>query len=181
MNTEAIYLLSDGRPDQCPKQILSQVCLNTKVPIHTISFNCNDTEANQFLNELAHETHGRYHYFNENDFNTDRAGIVPYESEDTYLLKLEIQNALKYLGQISNLREECLQISSSSSKVVEIKSSPAVDVVKEKGIAETLQDIQTLDWVLPETRLLLENQFRRELDQSKKGKFTFMLCLSTCQ
>jgi hypothetical protein len=37
-----------------------------------------------------------------------------------------------------------------------------------KGIEGTLLDIQTLDWVLPETRLLLEKQFRSEMDGSKK-------------
>ena len=79
MNTEAIYLLSDGRPDQDPKQILSQVHLNTRVPIHTISFNCNDSEANKFLNQLARETKGRYHYFNENGWDADPEGPIPYE------------------------------------------------------------------------------------------------------
>lgn len=34
----------------------------------------------------------------------------------------------------------------------------------------TLHAIQSLDWVLPETRMLLEKQFRSELTQSKKSK-----------
>jgi uncharacterized protein YegL len=79
INTEAIYLLTDGRPDQAPRQILSQVQLNKKVPIHVISFNCNDAEANQFLNKLAFETGGRYHYFNENFWSADPNGPVPFE------------------------------------------------------------------------------------------------------
>ena len=37
--------------------ILSQV--NENIPIHTISFNCTDPEANQFLYQLAHKTKGR--------------------------------------------------------------------------------------------------------------------------
>lgn len=78
-NTEAIYLLSDGRPDQEPRQILSQVHLNTKIPIHTISFNCNDSEANKFLGKLAEETNGRYHYFNESGWNADPHGPIPYQ------------------------------------------------------------------------------------------------------
>lgn len=48
------------------------------MPIHTISFNCNDTEANKFLSQLARETSGRYHYFNENDWDADPNGAVPY-------------------------------------------------------------------------------------------------------
>ena len=35
------------------------------VPVHTISFNCNDSEANRFLSDLARATGGRYHYFSE--------------------------------------------------------------------------------------------------------------------
>ena len=34
-----------------------------RVPIHTISFNCSDSEANQFLYDLAQTTDGRYHIF----------------------------------------------------------------------------------------------------------------------
>jgi hypothetical protein len=79
INTEAIYLLSDGRPDQSPRQILSQVQLNKKIPIHVISFNCNDAEANRFLNQLANETGGRYHYFNENYWSADPNGPIPFE------------------------------------------------------------------------------------------------------
>lgn len=44
---------------QPPSSILAQVQLLNAVPIHTISFNCADTEANQFLCQLAAETGGR--------------------------------------------------------------------------------------------------------------------------
>lgn len=53
--------------------------LNTKVPVHTISFNCNDSEANKFLSRLASETNGRYHYFNENGWDADPNGPIPYQ------------------------------------------------------------------------------------------------------
>jgi von Willebrand factor A domain-containing protein 3 len=79
LQAEAIYLLTDGRPDQEPRKILSQVHLKTKVPIHTISFNCNDCEANQFLAQMAKETNGRYHYYNQNSWNADPDGPVPYQ------------------------------------------------------------------------------------------------------
>ena len=46
-------------PFQPPSSILAQVQLLNPVPIHTISFNCADTEANQFLCQLAAETGGR--------------------------------------------------------------------------------------------------------------------------
>ena len=77
--TEAIYLLSDGRPDQVEfssveklffyiifqneRHILSQVQYRQIVPIHTIAFNCQDQSANQFLYDLAKQTGGRFHAF----------------------------------------------------------------------------------------------------------------------
>ena len=67
--------LCDGRV-QPPKSIIAQVQMQNRVPIHTISFNCNDHEANQFLYDLAQATEGRYHYFSE--------GGVPVEQPDSW-------------------------------------------------------------------------------------------------
>ena len=50
--------------------------MQNRVPIHTISFNCNDHEANQFLYDLAQATEGRYHYFSE--------GGVPVDQPDSW-------------------------------------------------------------------------------------------------
>lgn len=48
-----------------PSQIiLAQVKDHPKIPIHTVSFNCDDTEANKFLYELSTRTGGRFHYYN---------------------------------------------------------------------------------------------------------------------
>ncbi|KAJ8298494.1 hypothetical protein KUTeg_025025 [Tegillarca granosa] len=38
-STQAIYLLTDGRPDQPPKSIIAQVQMQHCVPVHSISFN----------------------------------------------------------------------------------------------------------------------------------------------
>lgn len=62
-----------------PRQILSQIHLNSRMPIHTISFNCNDSDANKFLSQLARETSGRYHYFNESGWDADPDGPIPYQ------------------------------------------------------------------------------------------------------
>ena len=43
-----------------PQQILD---MRLPVQINTISFNCNDPEANAFLEELAERTHGTHHHF----------------------------------------------------------------------------------------------------------------------
>ncbi len=115
LNIDAIYLLTDGRPDQEPRQILSQIQLNTRIPIHCISFNCNDLEANRFLNQLAKETKGRYHYFNENGWDSDPSGPVPYQSEDIQFLKEEIQKAMKYVSQITTIRIECSKITCANN------------------------------------------------------------------
>lgn len=48
---------------QPPQTILAQLELQRKIPIHTISFNCDDTGANKFLHQLANETGGRFHYY----------------------------------------------------------------------------------------------------------------------
>ena len=58
-DVEGVYLLTDGRPDQPPEQILARVQQLPKVPVHTISFNCADSHANAFLAQLAKNTCGR--------------------------------------------------------------------------------------------------------------------------
>lgn len=81
-DTEAMYLLTDGRPDQVTvfretssldaddhlfqneRHILSQVQYRQAVPVHTIAFNCQDQTANQFLFDLSRQTGGRFHAFN---------------------------------------------------------------------------------------------------------------------
>ena len=57
---EAVYLLTDGRPDQRPEEVLARVQEMPRVPIHTISFNCGDSKSNHFLSQLAGTTGGRY-------------------------------------------------------------------------------------------------------------------------
>ena len=62
---------------QPPKSILAQLQLHPKIPVHTISFNCADKDANEFLCQLAHETKGRFHYYSENGI--DPEGPEPWE------------------------------------------------------------------------------------------------------
>nr|XP_039272786.1 von Willebrand factor A domain-containing protein 3B-like isoform X1 [Styela clava] len=107
-NTEGIYLLTDGRPDQPLHCVLSQIQLRKPVPIHTISFNCNDAEANQFLHQLALDTGGRYHCY------TTHGGLphgpIPFESEDVSLLKSELQRGRDDLQRMSDLRAKCVML-----------------------------------------------------------------------
>ena len=69
---------------QPPKSVLAQVQLQPQVPIHTISFNCSDKEANEFLCQLAKDTQGRYHYYSESGVQSD--GPEPWEVRSANVL-----------------------------------------------------------------------------------------------
>jgi len=56
---------------QPPKSIISQAVLRPNTPVHTISFNCSDHEANEFLSELARRTGGRFHYYSQTGCDSD--------------------------------------------------------------------------------------------------------------
>ncbi|XP_075582774.1 LOW QUALITY PROTEIN: von Willebrand factor A domain-containing protein 3B [Pelecanus crispus] len=107
-DTQAIYLLTDGRPDQPPQIILTQVQLHPKIPIHTVSFNCDDIEANKFLYELSTETEGRFHYYNIYLTDPDAAEFIA--SEDIHLLKREIEQGERDLEKVKTLHAECLMM-----------------------------------------------------------------------
>ncbi|XP_061482908.1 von Willebrand factor A domain-containing protein 3B isoform X3 [Rhineura floridana] len=97
-DTQTIYLLTDGRPDQPPYRILAQLELQRNIPVHTVSFNCDDTEANKFLHALASKTGGRFHYYHI--CLRDPDAPKPFEWEDIYLLKKEIERGEKELKKI---------------------------------------------------------------------------------
>ncbi|KAJ7319682.1 hypothetical protein JRQ81_019193 [Phrynocephalus forsythii] len=103
-DTQAIYLLTDGRPDQPPSRILAQLDLQRNIPVHTISFNCDDTGANKFLNELSSKTGGRFHYYHI--CLRDPDGPRPFECEDIYLLRKEIEQGEKELKKIQTFRTD---------------------------------------------------------------------------
>lgn len=56
---QAVYLLTDGRPDQPESEVLAKVQQLPHIPVHTISFNCADSKANFFLSQLSSNTGGR--------------------------------------------------------------------------------------------------------------------------
>ncbi|XP_068251272.1 von Willebrand factor A domain-containing protein 3B [Nyctibius grandis] len=106
-DTQAIYLLTDGRPDQPPQIILAQVHLRCKIPIHTVSFNCDDIEANKFLYELSTETEGQFHYYNIYLTDPDATEFI---SEDIRLLKREIEQGERDLEKVKTFHAECLMM-----------------------------------------------------------------------
>lgn len=105
-DTQVIYLLTDGRPDQPPSRVLAQLHQHRRVPVHTISFNCNDITANRFLHELARATGGQFYYYHIQlkDPETPKS----YECEDIYLLKKEIENGKAELKKIQAFHNELL-------------------------------------------------------------------------
>ncbi|KAG2455291.1 VWA3A protein, partial [Polypterus senegalus] len=63
-DVQAFYLLTDGKPDTSCQLVLKEVEQMTQrkqITIHTTSFNCSDSTANNFLKRLASQTGGRYH------------------------------------------------------------------------------------------------------------------------
>ncbi|XP_072898034.1 von Willebrand factor A domain-containing protein 3B-like [Hemitrygon akajei] len=106
--TEAVYLLSDGRPDQPPKTIFAQVQLAQPVPIHSIAFNCDDAEANRFLYELSEKTGGRFHSYNCDMREANNP--PPFMSEDICLLKKEIEKGKEDLEKVEKLHAECIML-----------------------------------------------------------------------
>ncbi|XP_077152982.1 von Willebrand factor A domain-containing protein 3B isoform X2 [Ranitomeya variabilis] len=107
-NTQAVYLLTDGRPDQPTDTILAQVTIVNQIPIHTISFNCDDTEANSFLYEISSKTGGRFHTYSS--YRKDPDTPQPFVSEDIQLLLNEIEEGKSTFEKIKKLHTECLML-----------------------------------------------------------------------
>ncbi|CAH2223367.1 Hypothetical predicted protein [Pelobates cultripes] len=107
-NTQAVYLLTDGRPDQPTHTILDQVNCQKQVPVHTISFNCADTEANSFLHQLSNETGGRFHCYNS--YQKDPEAPQPFVSDDIKLILSEIETGKADLEKIQKIHTECLML-----------------------------------------------------------------------
>ncbi|VFV36673.1 Hypothetical predicted protein [Lynx pardinus] len=104
--TQVIYLLTDGRPDQPPEMVIDQVKVFQKIPICTISFNYNDEIANGFLKELASLTGGEFHLYNFGC--KDLYPPEPIQNEDLTLLIKEMEQGRSDLEKVQNLYSESL-------------------------------------------------------------------------
>ncbi|XP_045213175.2 von Willebrand factor A domain-containing protein 3A-like isoform X3 [Mercenaria mercenaria] len=117
---DSVYLLTDGKPDTSTSLVLREVAENTEnlIPINTISFNCNDNTANNFLHLLATETSGRYHrchsdfdaqlfahkLLTEGFCDAEYPHLPDLEGDDLRKLGQEITLARKYLQQARQYR-----------------------------------------------------------------------------
>ncbi|XP_078402244.1 von Willebrand factor A domain-containing protein 3B-like [Cetorhinus maximus] len=145
MGTQAVYLLTDGRPDQPPETIFAQVQLVRLVPIHSIAFNCDDVEANEFLYELSEKTGGRFH-----SYNSDTAAAtkpLPFMSEDICLLKREIEQGRKDLERVEKLYAECVMLDwyHNSDKTGAKSNVAADDLVRRPAWNDNTAQVRSLD------------------------------------
>ena len=60
-SVEAVYLLTDGNSDQSIMLLLSELSQWPHIPLHTVSFNHDDSQANKLLAQLAIATGGQFH------------------------------------------------------------------------------------------------------------------------
>ncbi|KAG8509676.1 von Willebrand factor A domain-containing protein 3B [Galemys pyrenaicus] len=104
--TQVIYLLTDGRPDQPPEMVIDQVKVFKSIPIYTISFNYYDEIANEFLKELASLTGGEFHCYNFGC--KDPFPPVTVQNEDLTLLMEEMEQGRSDLEKVQNLYSESL-------------------------------------------------------------------------
>ncbi|CAH7228969.1 Vwa3b [Phodopus roborovskii] len=103
--TQAIYLLTDGRPDQPPEVVMDHVRLFQNIPIYAISFNYNDKVANGFLKELASLTGGEFRAY---DFGCKDPILQGIQDEDLSLLIEEMQQGYSDLEKMQELYSESL-------------------------------------------------------------------------
>ncbi|XP_054068920.1 von Willebrand factor A domain-containing protein 3A isoform X2 [Rissa tridactyla] len=118
---EALYVLTDGKPDTSGRLILKEIERLRKkqdIKIHTISFSCTDRRANEFLKKLASQTGGRYHRsFGDADeqlaahrmltegLDDEDDPVFPYfEGDDLKKLTQEAAKARSFLKQSKSLR-----------------------------------------------------------------------------
>ncbi|KAM4795957.1 von Willebrand factor A domain-containing protein 3B [Rhinophrynus dorsalis] len=145
--TEAVYLLTDGRPDQPAKTILAQVSAHKPIPIHTISFNCDDTEANSFLYQLSSQTGGRFHSYSS--YLRDSSAPQPFVSEDIQLLLKEIEQGKADLEKMQKFHTECLMLDwynngdKDQFNIIQSATPPT----KTKSLPKGCLDMSTSRWL----------------------------------
>ncbi|XP_067912743.1 von Willebrand factor A domain-containing protein 3A isoform X6 [Heterodontus francisci] len=126
VDVQGIYLLTDGKPDTSCSLILKetqQMNQGRGVKIHTISFNCVDSTANEFLKKLAAQTGGRFHRCHgatdgqlaahkmlAGGFSDeDNPNLPAFEGDDLKRLSGEINKARQFLAQAKSFRHLLLE------------------------------------------------------------------------
>ncbi|KAM6379102.1 von Willebrand factor A domain-containing protein 3A [Pluvialis apricaria] len=124
---EALYVLTDGKPDTSCSLILKEIERLRKkqdIKIHTISFSCTDRRANEFLKKLASQTEGRYHcsfadvdgqlaahrMLTEGLDDEDDPVFPCFEGDDLKKLTQEVAKARRFLKQAKSLSNKDLHL-----------------------------------------------------------------------
>ncbi|XP_071300191.1 von Willebrand factor A domain-containing protein 3A isoform X4 [Agelaius tricolor] len=118
---EALYLLTDGKPDTSCSLILKEIERLIKkqdIKIHTICFSCADRGAVEFLRKLASQTGGRFHCSSGGEdgqlaahriltegLDDEDNPVFPYfEGDDLKNLTQEVAKARSFLKQAKSWR-----------------------------------------------------------------------------
>ncbi|XP_048189023.1 von Willebrand factor A domain-containing protein 3A [Perognathus longimembris pacificus] len=121
-DVQGVYLLTDGKPDTSCSFVLNTIQRfqkNRDIKVHTISLNCTDRAAVEFLRKLAALTGGRYHCPVDEDalrglqgllirgfvLETDPA-LPLFEGDDLRTLAQEINKARSFLKQAQFFRSQ---------------------------------------------------------------------------
>ncbi|XP_069860464.1 von Willebrand factor A domain-containing protein 3A [Dipodomys merriami] len=131
-DVQGLYLLTDGKPDTSCSFVLNTIQKFQKdrdVKVHTISLNCADREAVEFLRKLAALTGGRYHCLVDDDtlcqihglltrgFSLETDPALPlFEGDDLRKLAQEINKATTFLKQAQSFRSQLQKKINAESK-----------------------------------------------------------------
>lgn len=118
---EAIYLVSDGKPDTSVKFTLEEAKRynNKNIPIHAVSLNGNDSDHTIFMKTTASNSGGRFHVCDgqrdahlamynivNNQFaDEDDPNLPDFQGDDLRLLSAEITKGRKYLTKAKLIRK----------------------------------------------------------------------------
>ncbi|CAD5118449.1 DgyrCDS7156 [Dimorphilus gyrociliatus] len=131
LKPDSIILLSDGKPDTSTNKIFDFIKLHEKIPIHTVSFACEDDGANHFLNELSKYTSGRYHRAILSDTDAIDLAIHKLTIEDE-IETLELPNMdgddLKLLMKEIDKGQQCIKQAKTFKQLYEKQSEKAEKV-----------------------------------------------------
>nr|XP_051703455.1 von Willebrand factor A domain-containing protein 3A isoform X2 [Oryctolagus cuniculus] len=132
-DVQGLYLLTDGKPDTSCSLVLNAVQRlkeERDVRVHTVSLNCTDREAVEFLRKLAAFTGGRYHCPVGEDTLFTIQGLLtkgfiddqdpplpPFEGDDLRRLAQEITKARSFLWQAQSFRSQLQRKSSTDPQV----------------------------------------------------------------
>lgn len=86
-SSEAVYMVTDGLPDQRPTVILEKLkSLRQKAPVHSIYLNgaYSDSTTHDFLRDLAEQTEGSFHIVTLSHNGSVQKVIPVYNSKSSY-------------------------------------------------------------------------------------------------